>query len=306
MAQVARRADVAEQLRPRQHAPLEQARLEDRDLLVRHQDVDAEVDRAVCRCASSGSCAADERAAADVAGGQAAPRRFRVGARDGGDRDAKVVGQVAMRRQLRARRAARRSARPRRWRRQWRGNRARAGLRASAATLSWAQYTNCCSDQSTCHTCIVSRPNRGVRCRPSTKCCYPRSMGKRIFLFLLTNLAIVLTLSIVLSVLGVGRYTARRPRHRALAVFCLVWGMGGAFISLQMSRWMAKRATGVQLVDGRDRQRRSSTGCTPRSQRLTRQANLPMPEVGVYDRPRSTRSPPARARAAAWSPCRAG
>jgi heat shock protein HtpX len=110
-------------------------------------------------------------------------------------------------------------------------------------------------------------------------------MGKRIFLFLLTNLAVVVTLSIVLSVLGVGRYVGPAGLDiRALAVFCLVWGMGGAFISLQMSRFIAKRATGAQLVDGR-------TGNPDLDwlyntvSRLTQQANLPMPEVGVYDSP---------------------
>jgi heat shock protein HtpX len=105
-------------------------------------------------------------------------------------------------------------------------------------------------------------------------------MGKRIFLFLLTNLAIVLTLSVVVSVLGV----AGGPDLGSLAVFCLIWGMGGAFISLQMSRWIAKRATGVHLIEGR-------TGDSNLDwlyqtvERLTRQANLPMPEVGVYDSP---------------------
>jgi heat shock protein HtpX len=103
-------------------------------------------------------------------------------------------------------------------------------------------------------------------------------MGKRIFLFLVTNLAIVLTLTVVVSVLGV----AGGPDIGSLALFCLVWGMGGAFISLQMSRWIAKRATGVHLVDGR-------TGDSHLDwlhqtiERLTRQANLPMPEVGVYE-----------------------
>ena len=103
-------------------------------------------------------------------------------------------------------------------------------------------------------------------------------MGKRIFLFLLTNLAIVLTLTIVVSVLGV----AGGPDLGSLAVFSLIWGMGGAFISLQMSRWIAKRATGVQVIDGR-------TGNAQLDwlyqtvERLTRRANLPMPEVGVYE-----------------------
>jgi heat shock protein HtpX len=108
-------------------------------------------------------------------------------------------------------------------------------------------------------------------------------MGKRIVLFIITNLAIVLTLSIVLSVLGVGRYVGPEGLNiGALATFALVWGMGGAFISLQMSRWIAKRATGVQLVDGRTG-REELDWLYVTVGRLTRQANLPMPEVGIYD-----------------------
>ncbi len=108
-------------------------------------------------------------------------------------------------------------------------------------------------------------------------------MGKRIFFFLLTNLAIVLTLSIVMSVLGVGNYIGAEGLNiQALAVFCLFWGMGGAFLSLQMSRWIAKRATGVQLVDGRTG-RQELDWLYATIERLTRQANLPMPEVGVYE-----------------------
>src|SRR5687768_9618192 len=110
-------------------------------------------------------------------------------------------------------------------------------------------------------------------------------MGKRIFLFLATNLAIVLTLSIVMSVLGVGRYFGPDGLNvGSLAVFCLIWGMGGAFLSLQMSRWMAKRATGVKLVDGRSGSREADW-LYATVERLTRQANLPMPEVGIYDSP---------------------
>jgi heat shock protein HtpX len=103
-------------------------------------------------------------------------------------------------------------------------------------------------------------------------------MGKRIFLFLLTNLAIVLTLTVVVSVLGV----AGGPDLGSLAVFCLIWGMGGAFISLQMSRWIAKRATGVHLIDGRSGDAQLDW-LYQTIERLTRQANLPMPEVGVYE-----------------------
>jgi heat shock protein HtpX len=110
-------------------------------------------------------------------------------------------------------------------------------------------------------------------------------MGKRIFLFLLTNLAIVVMLSIVLNLLGVGGYiTPGGLDLRALAIFCFIWGMGGAFLSLQMSRFIAKRATGARLVDGR-------TGVAELDwlhstvARLAQQANLPMPEVAVYDSP---------------------
>lgn len=110
-------------------------------------------------------------------------------------------------------------------------------------------------------------------------------MGKRIFLFLLTNLAVVLTLSIVLSVLGIGDYVGPAGLDiEALAVFCFVWGMGGAFISLQMSRFIAKQATGVKLVDGRTG-REDVDWLHATVARLTQQANLPMPEVGIYDSP---------------------
>ncbi len=107
-------------------------------------------------------------------------------------------------------------------------------------------------------------------------------MGKRIILFLATNLAIVLTLSIVLSLLGVGRYVGPDGIDLgSLATLCFVWGMGGAFISLLMSRWIAKRSTGVQLVDGRSGNREADW-LYQTVERLTRQANLPMPEVGIY------------------------
>jgi heat shock protein HtpX len=101
---------------------------------------------------------------------------------------------------------------------------------------------------------------------------------KRIFLFVVTNLVIVFTLSIILSIFGV------RPGHglESLMIFSLIWGMGGAFISLQMSRWVAKRSTGMQLVDGRTG-RQDADWLYATIERLARQANLPMPEVGVYE-----------------------
>ena len=105
-------------------------------------------------------------------------------------------------------------------------------------------------------------------------------MAKRIFLFLLTNIAVVVTISIILSVLGV------RPGDGLgqLAIFCLVWGMGGALISLAISRWMAKRAMGVQLVDGNSGNA-DADWLYRTVAKLAQQANLPMPEVGIYNSP---------------------
>jgi heat shock protein HtpX len=111
-------------------------------------------------------------------------------------------------------------------------------------------------------------------------------MGKRVLLFLMTNLAIIITLSIVLQVLGWAGYVGPGLRLQLvpLAFFCLFWGMGGAFISLQLSRWMAKRAMGVGLVDGRTGQAELDWLYNA-VENLTRQAELPMPEVGIYDSP---------------------
>ena len=108
---------------------------------------------------------------------------------------------------------------------------------------------------------------------------------KRILLFLLTNIAVMITLSIVLGLLGIGGYlTPGGLDYTALMAFALVWGMGGAFISLAISRWMAKMAMGVKLVDGRTGQPELDW-VHQTVEHLTRKAGLPMPEVGIYDSP---------------------
>jgi len=108
---------------------------------------------------------------------------------------------------------------------------------------------------------------------------------KRILLFVLTNLLIMVTLMIVLSVLGVTGYvTADGLNYGALMVFSLVWGFGGAMISLAISRWAAKTAMGVQLVDGRTGQAELDW-LYQTVEQLTRKAGLPMPEVGIYNSP---------------------
>jgi heat shock protein HtpX len=106
---------------------------------------------------------------------------------------------------------------------------------------------------------------------------------KRIFLFVLTNLAIMIMISIVLAVLGVTGYiTPDGLNYSALMVVSLVWGFGGALISLQMSRWLAKTAMGVQLVNGRSGQAELDW-LYQTVEQLTRKAGLPMPEVGIYE-----------------------
>ena len=112
------------------------------------------------------------------------------------------------------------------------------------------------------------------------------AMGKRILLFVATNIAIVFMLTIVLQILGISGNVriGGRLDLGALMTFSLIWGMGGAVISLLMSRFIAKMSMGVKVVDG-------STGSPDVDwlyrtvQRLASQAQLPMPEVGVYESP---------------------
>jgi heat shock protein HtpX len=109
---------------------------------------------------------------------------------------------------------------------------------------------------------------------------------KRIFLFCLVNLLVVVTISITLQLLGVRPYlTARGIDYQALLAFCLVWGMGGAFISLALSRVMAKWMMGVQVLDPME-SRGEAMELVQTVHRLAQAAGLPaMPEVGIYESP---------------------
>ena len=72
---------------------------------------------------------------------------------------------------------------------------------------------------------------------------------KRIFLFLATNLAVILLLTLVINLLGLDSYLdARMGNYVNLLIFAAVIGFGGAFISLAMSKWMAKMSMGVQVI----------------------------------------------------------
>ncbi|KVP75448.1 heat-shock protein HtpX [Burkholderia ubonensis] len=105
---------------------------------------------------------------------------------------------------------------------------------------------------------------------------------KRIFLFILTNLAVVLVLGTAASLLGVNRYlTGTGINLGALLGFCLVFGFGGAFISLLLSRPMAKWSTGAQVIDGSEG--RSEAWLVNTVRKLAEAAGISMPEVAIYD-----------------------
>lgn len=107
---------------------------------------------------------------------------------------------------------------------------------------------------------------------------------KRISLFLITNLLIVATLSIVLNLLGIQPYlSAQGINFSALLGFCMVWGFGGAFISLAMSRISAKWMMGVEVIDPQTPDPRLRD-LVDRVHAMSRTAGLTtMPEVGIYE-----------------------
>ena len=105
---------------------------------------------------------------------------------------------------------------------------------------------------------------------------------KRIFLFILTNLAVMLVLSIVASLLGVNRYlTANGLNLSALLGFSIIMGFGGAFISLLMSKWMAKMSTGAVVIA--QARNADEAWILETVQRLSQRAGIEMPEVAIYD-----------------------
>jgi heat shock protein HtpX len=109
-------------------------------------------------------------------------------------------------------------------------------------------------------------------------------MTKRIFLFVAVNLLVMTTITLVLGLLGVGHYMPSGGMA-SLAVFCLIWGFGGAFISLALSRLMAKWFMGVRVIppDTRDPE---LIALVRTVHTLARSAGLEtMPEVGIYESP---------------------
>lgn len=109
---------------------------------------------------------------------------------------------------------------------------------------------------------------------------------KRVILFILTNLAVMLVLSIVFNLLAVsgvlGPY-GNPGTLGGLLVFAAIFGMGGAFISLALSKWMARMATGAQII-GAPRNP-DEVWLKSTVERLARQAGIGIPDVAIYDSP---------------------
>jgi heat shock protein HtpX len=105
---------------------------------------------------------------------------------------------------------------------------------------------------------------------------------KRILLFLATNIAVMLVLSIVTSLLGVDRFLMQNGiNYQALLVFAAIFGFGGAFISLLISKPMAKFSMGVQVIENpatADEQWLVNT-----VKKLADKAGVGMPEVGIFE-----------------------
>jgi heat shock protein HtpX len=110
-------------------------------------------------------------------------------------------------------------------------------------------------------------------------------MLKRVFLFLATNIAILLVISLTFRLLGIDSMLEQNGglNMTALLIMAAIMGMGGSFISLAMSKWVAKQSTGAQVIE------------TPRNEterwlvetvrRQAQKAGIGMPEVAVYDAP---------------------
>ncbi|MBS4097520.1 MAG: protease HtpX [Sulfuricella sp.] len=105
---------------------------------------------------------------------------------------------------------------------------------------------------------------------------------KRIILFLITNLAVMLVLGVVASLLGVNKYLTGNGLNLGMLLgFAAVMGFGGSFISLLMSKTMAKWSTGAQVIE--NPQTQVERWLVDTVARLTQRAGLPMPEVALYD-----------------------
>ena len=107
---------------------------------------------------------------------------------------------------------------------------------------------------------------------------------KRIFLFLMTNLAILVVISFTLRLLGVDKVVGQNGiNFNALLIMSLVVGFSGSLISLFLSKWMAKRSVGAHVIETPSNATEQWLVSTVRRQ--AEQAGIGMPEVAIYDSP---------------------
>jgi heat shock protein HtpX len=109
---------------------------------------------------------------------------------------------------------------------------------------------------------------------------------KRVVLFLLTNIAVLLVLSVVLRLLGVERILDQQGvdlDYGSLLVFAAVFGMGGSFISLLLSKWMALRMTGARVI--KDPRGGVEQWLLQAVSRHAQAAGISMPQVAIFDAP---------------------
>ncbi|MGQ0501643.1 MAG: protease HtpX [Panacagrimonas sp.] len=107
---------------------------------------------------------------------------------------------------------------------------------------------------------------------------------KRVFLLVATNIAVMVVLSIVVSLLGVDRFLTQNGLNLgALLAFSAIFGFGGAFVSLAMSKWMAKRSTGAEVIT--QPRNAAEMWLLNTVQRQARAAGIGVPEVAIFDAP---------------------
>ena len=103
----------------------------------------------------------------------------------------------------------------------------------------------------------------------------------RIGLFLLTNLAIMIVAGVVINLLGVGHFISHGQLNlTSLLIFCAVFGFTGSFISLFISKWMAKRSMGVELIE--NPRNADERWLMETVADLAQKAGIKMPEVGIF------------------------
>ena len=105
---------------------------------------------------------------------------------------------------------------------------------------------------------------------------------KRIVLLIATNFAVIALLSVVASVFGIDKMLAQNGfNFFGTLVFAALFGFGGAFISLLISKWMAKMSTGAQVIDGTEGT--TQYWLVDTVKRLSTKAGIGMPEVAMYE-----------------------